>query len=81
MEARTATLWGLVTGSIPVCLDQDRLSYVVLVGTKGLRRPIPGWECKSINASHSEVGGVTLEHATITALSLRLLRRLAPVAD
>ena len=52
---------GLVDGrlSTTLCELATKLDLSNLIGTVGLRRPIPGWTLDTLSLRHCEVGGIT----------------------
>eukprot|EP00978_Attheya_sp_CCMP212_P007605 scaffold17564_cov59-Attheya_sp.AAC.6 len=48
----------------------QNLGLSTVVATRGLRRALPGWESKSVQISHSDVGRITTKEVGVTVCSL-----------
>jgi hypothetical protein len=47
----------------------EALCLTKMLGTKSLRRPIPGWQSETRNFGHAFVGGVTTGQLAVTCLA------------
>eukprot|EP00978_Attheya_sp_CCMP212_P010278 scaffold24789_cov50-Attheya_sp.AAC.1 len=66
VSANIGFVYGRITQG---CVQwMQSLGLSTAVATRGLRRALPGWESKSVQISHSEVGGITTKEVDVTCL-------------